>query len=170
MLQEAQTLARLSHPHVVQIYEVGEDDSAAGHPVFIAMEYVAGQSLRSFQENHPLHDKHAFDTPPASVPPPPPDYRPPTCRGWCIGEESPTTHRRAMGLTIQARNGHGTPSIRRLRSPAAFSPDSPRTTSPHLASPPQRLYASQDRQACAQSRLSARRPLRATCTSATCAP
>ncbi|HNN93855.1 MAG TPA: serine/threonine-protein kinase [Pseudomonadota bacterium] len=62
VLQEAQTLARLSHPNVVQIYEVGEDDSAAGRPVFIAMEYVAGLSLRHFQEQHPLHAKNDLDT------------------------------------------------------------------------------------------------------------
>ncbi len=41
LLREAQALARLSHPHVVQVYEVGLDDD----PVFIAMELVDGKSL-----------------------------------------------------------------------------------------------------------------------------
>jgi tetratricopeptide (TPR) repeat protein/predicted Ser/Thr protein kinase len=38
---EAEAVARLGHPNVVQVYEVGEHD---GHP-FLALEYVAGDSL-----------------------------------------------------------------------------------------------------------------------------
>ena len=45
LLGEAQALARLSHPNVVQIYDVGE----VGGQVFLAMEYVQGQTLREFQ-------------------------------------------------------------------------------------------------------------------------
>jgi tetratricopeptide (TPR) repeat protein/predicted Ser/Thr protein kinase len=43
--REARSLARLTHPNVVQVYEVGaeEDD------LFIAMEYVAGQDLDRWQ-------------------------------------------------------------------------------------------------------------------------
>ena len=41
MLREAQGLARLSHPNVVQVYEVGE---LSGH-VFIAMEYLPGRTI-----------------------------------------------------------------------------------------------------------------------------
>jgi predicted Ser/Thr protein kinase len=43
-LREAQAAAPLSHPGIVTIYDAGED-AALGLP-YIAMEYVAGQSLR----------------------------------------------------------------------------------------------------------------------------
>ncbi len=41
LLREAQALARLSHPNVVQVYEVGEVEGR----LFIAMEMVQGQTL-----------------------------------------------------------------------------------------------------------------------------
>src|SRR5262249_12483781 len=40
---EAQATARLSHPHIVRVYEVGEQD---GKP-FIVMELVDGESLEA---------------------------------------------------------------------------------------------------------------------------
>ncbi|MBK7830343.1 serine/threonine-protein kinase [Nannocystis sp.] len=41
LLAEARALARLSHPNVIHIYEVGEH----GDEIFIAMEYVPGHTL-----------------------------------------------------------------------------------------------------------------------------
>jgi tetratricopeptide (TPR) repeat protein/predicted Ser/Thr protein kinase len=46
LLREAQALAQLSHPNVVQVYEIGlvEDQ------MFIAMELIEGQTLRKWQQ------------------------------------------------------------------------------------------------------------------------
>jgi len=44
MLREAQAMAKLSHPNVVQVYEVGE---FAGQ-IFMAMEFIKGKSLREW--------------------------------------------------------------------------------------------------------------------------
>jgi predicted Ser/Thr protein kinase len=55
LLREARALARLAHPNVVPIYEVGEHN---GRP-FIAMERVEGQPLSSWLDhaNTPITDK-----------------------------------------------------------------------------------------------------------------
>jgi serine/threonine protein kinase len=45
MLREAQALAHLNHPNVVQVYQVGE--FATG--MYIAMEFVDGEPLRGWQ-------------------------------------------------------------------------------------------------------------------------
>ena len=43
MIREARSLARLSHPNVIQVYDVGRDDEDR---IFIAMELVDGEDLR----------------------------------------------------------------------------------------------------------------------------
>jgi len=47
---EAMSLARLRHPNIVPVYEVGEHD---GLP-FVVLEYVAGGSISKFQSGRPL--------------------------------------------------------------------------------------------------------------------
>jgi tetratricopeptide (TPR) repeat protein/tRNA A-37 threonylcarbamoyl transferase component Bud32 len=49
LLREAQALAKLSHPNVVQVYEVGEAEGQT----FIAMELVKGRSLREWLGSEP---------------------------------------------------------------------------------------------------------------------
>ena len=44
LLREAQALARLSHPNVVQVYEVGEHEGR----LFLAMELIRGDDLRQW--------------------------------------------------------------------------------------------------------------------------
>jgi tetratricopeptide (TPR) repeat protein len=49
LLREAQALARLSHPNVVAVYDVGTTDAG----IYVAMEYVSGPTLRQWgKEQH----------------------------------------------------------------------------------------------------------------------
>ncbi len=53
LLREGQAVARLRHPNVVTVYDVGRHGAA----LFIAMEYVAGDTLRGWMHAH--HDWRA---------------------------------------------------------------------------------------------------------------
>lgn len=50
--KEARALARLNHPNVVAVYEIGRD----GAETFLAMEHVDGGSLADWCERHPRGD------------------------------------------------------------------------------------------------------------------
>src|SRR5262245_9112153 len=49
MLREAQAMAKVEHPNVITVYEVGELDDQ----VFVAMELVTGGDLRSWMTSAP---------------------------------------------------------------------------------------------------------------------
>jgi serine/threonine protein kinase len=49
LVREAQALARLSHPHVVPVYDVGVYEDR----VFVAMEFVEGSTLRGWLRHRP---------------------------------------------------------------------------------------------------------------------
>ena len=53
LLREAQALARVSHPNIVAVFDVG----VRGHQVWIAMEFVAGTTLRELFGRDP--QRHA---------------------------------------------------------------------------------------------------------------
>jgi len=56
--REARSAARLSHPHVVAVYDQGED----GGDMFLAMELVNGHTLRQvMQDEGPLTPRAALD-------------------------------------------------------------------------------------------------------------
>src|SRR5215217_2813887 len=55
--QEARAASALNHPHILTVYEVGEDD---GRP-YIAMEYVEGETLRQKIKNNALQLKETLE-------------------------------------------------------------------------------------------------------------
>jgi tetratricopeptide (TPR) repeat protein len=60
-LQEARAIARLRHPHLVQVYEFGEVPAAGGttsHP-YLVLEYVSGGNLADLLHGSPQQPKEA---------------------------------------------------------------------------------------------------------------
>ncbi len=55
-LQEARAASILNHPHIMTVYEFGED---GGHP-YMAMEYVEGETLRQKIKTRPLPTAEAI--------------------------------------------------------------------------------------------------------------
>jgi tRNA A-37 threonylcarbamoyl transferase component Bud32 len=49
VLREAQAMARISHPNVVSVYDIGE----VGGRIFIAMEFIDGMTLAAWQKAEP---------------------------------------------------------------------------------------------------------------------
>jgi len=62
--READALARLKHPGIAHIYEAGQADVEGERRAYIAMEYVAGRSLKAYvlEQAPPLHDRLALFT------------------------------------------------------------------------------------------------------------
>jgi len=56
-VREAQTAASLNHPNICTVYEIDEEDEN----LFIAMEYVEGQSLKDIIDKGPLKIESALD-------------------------------------------------------------------------------------------------------------
>ncbi|MDC0675942.1 serine/threonine-protein kinase [Nannocystis radixulma] len=57
LLREAQALARLAHPNVVGVHEVGVHEGR----VFLAMEFVAGQAASAWQRERPRTVRETLD-------------------------------------------------------------------------------------------------------------
>lgn len=57
LVREARAMAKLSHPNVVQVYEVG----TIGEHVFVAMEFVKGMTLRQWLREKPRSTKEIVE-------------------------------------------------------------------------------------------------------------
>ena len=55
--REARALARLDHPHIVRVYEFGEE----GGLYYLLMEYVDGVNLREVMEHGDMTPRQALD-------------------------------------------------------------------------------------------------------------
>jgi serine/threonine protein kinase len=54
---EARAMAKLDHPNVVSVFEVGEHDGQ----LFIVMEFVAGETLQAWQRGGPRTSTEVLD-------------------------------------------------------------------------------------------------------------
>jgi eukaryotic-like serine/threonine-protein kinase len=57
LLREAQAMAKLSHPNVVSVFDVGVYDSR----VYLAIEFVDGSNLRQWWRARPRHWRHVVE-------------------------------------------------------------------------------------------------------------
>jgi tetratricopeptide (TPR) repeat protein/tRNA A-37 threonylcarbamoyl transferase component Bud32 len=57
MAREARALARISHPNVITVYDIG----VVGDQIFVAMELVTGGTLRSWLREAPRSWRHVLD-------------------------------------------------------------------------------------------------------------
>ena len=84
---EAEAVARLQHPHIVQIFEVGEyDNGVGGSRPYVALEYVDGVNLAVRLSGRPQ---------------PPPDRPRPGSNPWAAPSITPT--RRASSTATSSR-------------------------------------------------------------------
>ena len=63
--QEAKLLARLSHPHIVHVYDFGEE----GQQCYLAMQYVAGNTLRRTRSSRATSTRRTVITAASERPP-----------------------------------------------------------------------------------------------------
>ncbi len=57
LIREARAAAKLDHPNICSIYEVGEEDGRT----FIVMQYVEGETLDSRIQRKPMELKESLD-------------------------------------------------------------------------------------------------------------
>ncbi len=53
LVREAQAMAKLSHPNVVTVYDVGDVEEGDDR-IYIAMEFVKGKTLTKWEQQHPV--------------------------------------------------------------------------------------------------------------------
>ncbi len=59
--QESQTLGRLHHPGIAQIYEAGSADAGFGVQPFFAMELIHGKPLVEYADEHKLNTRQRLE-------------------------------------------------------------------------------------------------------------